>query len=115
MRGPSRFMGSVQILASTLAAFALASAVTAQQLHGNRPAPASTAPALQCYAIWPDTGSCPVVPCGARTSFLESFLGFRYTVEVSPVPPVLSGSLEALQCFGERRPNKRLKLTGARK
>jgi len=59
MRGPSRFRGSVQILASTLAAFALASAVKAQQVHGNRPAPASTAPALQCYAIWPDTGSWP--------------------------------------------------------
>ena len=53
MRGPSRFTCSVLIAATTVSAVALVSHVAAQQ-------PSSPLkPALQCYVIWPDTGSRP--------------------------------------------------------
>ncbi len=54
MHGPSRFTCSVLIAATTVSAVALVSHVAAQQ-------PSSPLkPALQCYVIWPDTGSRPL-------------------------------------------------------
>src|SRR5438309_9919229 len=59
MPRPSRFLDSVPIVAPTLACVALSSALTAQQPDRSRSPSPPPKPAVQCYAIWPDTGSWP--------------------------------------------------------
>jgi hypothetical protein len=53
MQRPTRFTGSALIAAPILSAAALVSGLAAQQLS------TPPRPALQCYVIWPDTGSRP--------------------------------------------------------
>src|SRR2546428_7255206 len=61
MARPNRSAGSLHTAASALALapVALASALAAQQRY-RQPPPPRPKPDIQCYAIWPDTGSRPL-------------------------------------------------------